>query len=292
LHARRSDDTIFPVEISLTPISIDGNPYVAAFVADITQRNELAEQRRHVHELEIELEKERELQALKSRFVATVSHEFRTPLTVMSLLIETIQQYFEQLSKVKIFEKLTNAIEQIHYMEQMLHEVLDINKAESGVVEFMPQHIDIPTFIQNIVNNENLADTGKHNIDVTFENGTLVADPQLLTHVLSNLMSNALKYSPDNSTVTITATQANSNWHFTVQDTGIGIPESDMNRLFIPFHRATNAQNYSGTGLGLSIVKNYIEQHRGSIDITSVEGKGTTVEVVIPNDEYLLLNDG
>lgn len=287
LEAQRKDGTVFPVEVSLSPVEIAGVPYVVAFVADITQRKMLDEQRRYVHELEVELEKERELQSLKNRFVATVSHEFRTPLTIIHSSVQMVQRYFERLSEDDVQQRLARASEQILYMEQLLTEVLEASKADTGTmgIAYQPEPIDMPTFMHNFIESVRFTDEGDHLLEMSVDAGTLIADPQLLTPMLSNIISNAFKYSPDHSTVTIRASKDGGNWYFTVQDEGIGIPEADLEQLFTPFHRAENVKNITGTGLGLSIVNSYVHQHGGQINIHSVEGEGTTVSILIPSGD-------
>lgn len=111
---------------------------------------------------------------------------------------------------------------------------------------------------------------------------TIRADRDFLEHIFLNLLTNALKYSPENTTITIAVSSDESAWHFSVRDEGIGIPEEDIKDLFEPFQRASNVGSVKGTGLGLAIVKQYIELHGGTIEVQSTEGKGTTVTVQLP----------
>lgn len=282
LVAVKRDGTIFPVEISLTPVELDDELYVMAFLIDISERKRLEEQELYAHQLEMELQKERDLIQIKERFVSLVSHEFRTPLAVIQSSVNMIMDYIDRLPKERVLEKLNIASEHIQRMSEMMEDALRFSKTSSGKTELDHEVIEIPEFIQNIVETMKMTDKGQHKMVVNYDEGTLYADRKVLDHIMANLISNAIKYSPDNSEIIITARQNAHIWQFSVEDEGIGFSEDDIPKLFEPFYRAPNAREKIGTGLGLSIVKEYVELHQGMITVASKREQGSRFVVEIP----------
>ncbi len=249
----------------------------------ITHRVELENQRIYARQLELELEKERELREMKERFVSLVSHEFRTPLAVMTTSIDMVLRFHERLKPERVQEKLETVREQIRRMVNLMEDTLRFSKASARKTPFRPQHVAICHFCQQIIETIRLTDDREHEFALQCDEGSVLADPTLLDHVLTNVLSNAVKYSPKRSTVAITVSQESDSWRFIVQDEGIGIPEEDLPHLFTPFHRAENAQELPGTGLGLSIAKDYVEIHGGIITVESELGEGTTFTFTLPS---------
>lgn len=250
---------------------------------DITQRLELEQQRIYAEKLEIEIQKERELQELKDRFVSIVSHEFRIPLSVIATSISLVTGYFDRLPREKIITKLDDVQLQVKRMIHLMEEVLRFSKNEAGKTEFIPETVQVAIFCQKIVETLTVIDTNQHTINHTVDSGTIVADTYLLDHILTNLLSNALKYSPIGTTIHFEVTKLEGVWQFKVADNGIGIPENDLRQIFEPFHRGSNAYKLPGTGLGLSIVKDYVAMHKGTIEVDSIVGVGTTFMVTLPD---------
>lgn len=248
----------------------------------ITHRVELENQRIYANKLEAQLEKERQLREAKDRFVSLISHEFRTPLAVMTTSIGLIVHYFDRLSTDRILNKLLSIQQQITRMVELMEDALRFSKSQARKTEFSPTEIEILPFLQSIIQMMELTDNGQHQISLVGDAGSIKADPKLCEHIISNLLSNALKYSPEATTITVKTSKRPSSWQISVQDHGIGIPEEDLSDLFEPFHRARNAYNLPGTGLGLSIVKDYIDIHGGDIYVNSKVGHGTTFTVILP----------
>lgn len=248
----------------------------------ITHRIELENQRVYARQLEIQLEKERELRELKDRFISLVSHEFRNPLAIMTTSVDLLLRYADHMSSEQMNQKLLTIHEQIRRVVELMEDILRFNKAEAGKTEFKPQTIQMRPFCENIINNFRLIDNDRHQIKMQVADGVLYADPKLLDHILSNLLSNALKYSVDGTTIQLNASQSDVVWRLTIADSGIGIPEDDIDHLFDPFFRADNAHDLPGTGLGLSIVKDYVDLHGGGIEVDSTVGQGTTVIITLP----------
>ena len=234
-------------------------------------------------QLQEEREKEKELAELKTRFVAMTSHEFRTPLSVISSSAELLQSYGEKWTQEKRGEHLARIRTSVTGMTTMLDRILLIGRTEAGMLEFRPSTIALGDLCRDIAETMQLADRGKHRLDVAIapEVGLARADAKLVRHVLENLISNALKYSPEGSTVGFDVTRDADFVVMVVTDRGIGIPEEDRPRLFDGFHRAKNALHIAGTGLGLAVVKRAVALHGGELELESRVGEGTTFTVRI-----------
>ena len=245
---------------------------------DITERKHAEEDVRRA------LEKERELNELKSRFVAMTSHEFRTPLATILSSAELLEQYADRLPPGEK-EELYGAIKaNVERMTRMLDNVLTIGRAEANMLQFSPAPTDLARFCAQLAGEMRISAGGRHTIEFTYEglSGPVRVDDKLLRHALSNLLSNAIKYSPDGGRVELRVSVGAHEARFDVRDEGIGIPPEDQARVFETFHRAHNVGTIAGTGLGLAIVKKSLELHGGSIAVESVPGLGTTFRVTIP----------
>jgi len=261
-------------------IVVSAEDEVMAIVRDITER------KRAEKDICKALEKEKELNELKSRFVAMTSHEFRTPLTTIfssAELLEDCGSKWTEEKKVHHLQRIQTAVKQ---MTQLLNDMLLIGKAEVGKLECNPVELDVTQFCRDLVD-EMLLSTTIHTI--TFEcqgkckNAYL--DEKLLRHILSNLLSNAIKYSPLGGTVNFIFIYEEGLAEFHIQDQGIGIPDADQSQLFDSFHRASNVGTISGTGLGLTIVKKSVDLHGGKITVKSEIGVGTKFVVSLPLDK-------
>lgn len=282
LTALTVDGRLFPVEVSLTPVYLAGELHIMAFLADISERKQLEQQRLYSAQLEIELKKERELMQIKEHFVSLMSHEFRTPLTVIQSSVGFVTSYYDRLPRERVLDKLGTIAPQIHRMVELMEDALRFSRSRSGKTELQYVTIDVPSFTERLVETMRLVDADAHTIRLQSDEGSLCADARLLDHILANLISNALKYSPASTTVSVVALVEGDDWVFKIADEGIGIPDEDIPHLFDPFHRASNVGEMPGTGLGLSIVKDYVELHCGSIAVESNIGHGSVFIVRIP----------
>ncbi len=258
-----------------------GEIIIIQALLDVTEKKVSEEQ------LEKSLKKEREVNALKSRFVSTVSHEFRTPLTGILLSVDILNRYNDRLSKEQRHDELEKVRNRVNELTNLMNDFLAQSESESIAGKFKPVHIDIVSLCKNVISEMESVTTGGYPGRITqkFELAKAIVDGdnKLLRHVLRNLISNAVKYSPDDhSTVIISIKEDSLHVVIDVTDSGIGIPEQDMEQLFTPFFRASNASKISGTGMGLSIVKEFTELHGGTIDIHSVAGIGSTFTVRLP----------
>lgn len=255
-----------------------------------TRERQIREGKKIEDEMRHALETEREVNELKSRFVSMVSHEFRTPLTVIRTSSELLEQYGHLASEEKkqvYFQRIRQAIAN---MTQLLEDVLVVGKAEAGKLEFNPIPIDLYQFCQQITEEMQQSVGPNHEIMLTAAGdfSDVHIDPNLLRPVLTNLLSNAIKYSPAGTAVYVRLTDSEAGVVLEVVDEGIGIPAADQPKLFELFHRASNVNAIRGTGLGLAIVKQCVSHHQGDISFISRENIGTTFRVVLPH----VPNDG
>ncbi len=251
----------------------------------ITQRKQLEDARVRAHQLELDIEKERELREIKDRFVSMVSHEFRTPLAAIRSSIDMIIHYFDRLTRERIIEKLNIVNQQVQRMNDLMEDVLRFSRLRSGKATIRLELVDVLPLCLRVVESFKLASEDHRPIEVTGEGGRILTDVGLLEHVLTNLISNAIKYSAASAPVYLTIERLVEHIQFQIRDSGIGIPEQDISHLFEPFYRASNAREIPGTGLGLSIVHDCVTQLGGVITVESSVGVGTTFTVTLPAGE-------
>ncbi|HED36780.1 MAG TPA: PAS domain-containing sensor histidine kinase, partial [Ignavibacteria bacterium] len=233
------------------------------------------------------LEKEKELNDLKSKFISMVSHEFRTPLTVIQSSAQLIERNINRWDIDKEISYLHIIENSIKNMTNMLNEVLTLSRLDIGKTKVKLQEINLKILIKNIIKNFQSVDNDNHLIKVNFpgECKTCVLDEKFMRHIITNLLSNALKYSPHGTDIILSVACNENGTNLRITDHGIGIPEKDQKHLFEPFHRAENVANIHGTGLGLSIIKNYVQLMHGAIKVESKIGEGTTFIINIPVQE-------
>lgn len=228
-------------------------------------------------------EQEREQRQLKAKLVAMFSHDFRNPLAVIMSSIGIVRDYADRIDELHRVKHLNRAEASIRQLLQMLDDMLVVSQMETGNLDFKPEQLKIKEFLQRIVEEFHIIHGETHSLVFESEFSDIVmADPRLLHQIAANLISNAIKYSPQGSEIRIFLECDNGQVVVMVRDQGIGIPEADQQRLFTAFQRASNVGGVSGTGLGLVIVKQAVDLHGGSIELGSKVGVGTTVTVKIP----------
>jgi len=240
-------------------------------------------------ELSQALEKEKELNQLKSRFITMASHEFRTPLAIISSSSGILQNFSDRLSEKRKQEHLETIQNTIKHIIQVLDDVLMINQAEAEKIEVKLEPLDIIKFCRHLKEQIEASFTS-HGIDFyidlgdeIFSNYQLVlVDKKLLRQIITNLLTNAIKYSPDHNLVNFSLSRKDNQLIFKIIDHGIGIPATDQVHLFEYFQRGSNVGTLPGTGLGLSIVKKCVDLHQGEITFHSELGKGTVFTVILP----------
>jgi PAS domain S-box-containing protein len=235
-------------------------------------------------ELLAAVQREKELSEMKSKFVSTASHEFRTPLATMLSSAELLEHYSESLSPAERANLLQTIQGGAKRMSEMIDDVLALGRAESGVLKLNLGPTDLRELCNRVVSEFRIAQGKQHviTLDDRFDRPEVSMDGRLLRHILNNLLSNAVKYSPPGSEVTFSLSRQDEQAAIEIQDRGIGIPLEDQPRMFESFHRASNVENRPGTGLGLAIVKKAVELHGGEISLTSAVGSGTRFTVMIP----------
>jgi PAS domain S-box-containing protein len=292
----------FPVEISLGHYMIDQEPYVIAFIIDITKRMEtehtLRRQKEEVEKVNLEIEKlneeleqkvtdrtqeltealskERELSDLKSRFVSMASHEFRTPLSTILSSVSLIGKYTESTEQDKRDKHILRIRSAVSNLTDILNEFLSLGKIEEGKVQLHFTAFNLKEQLQLILSE--IYPILKENQQIRYMhegNPQANLDLSLIRSIIINLVSNAIKFSPAQSMIYVNSCIDNENVTITVKDEGLGIPEEEKKHLFERFFRANNVTNIQGTGLGLHIVSKYVELMGGDITVDSELEKGT-----------------
>ena len=324
LYANHKNGEEFPVEISLSHVKNGEETLVVAFIIDIAERKkkdnqlkkanemlkkasfqlsklnqeleqkvqsrtlELAEMIKKLteskKEVDLALEKEKELNDLKSRFISTASHEFRTPLATILSSVSLAGKYADKQELEKIFKHLDRVKDSVSNLTDILNDFLSLDKLEEGIIQPHPE----PTHVYDLI--VDLLDTMKgitksgqvFNYQDETNNEKVFIDVRIFRNLLINLVSNAVKYSEENKTITLKTEFKGQKLFILVQDEGIGIPYEDQSNIFERFYRANNIGNIQGTGLGLNIVKKYIEILNGDITFESEPGVGTRFLIEIP----------
>ncbi len=271
------DDRVLDIHCSPLRNKVGEVSGVVGVAADITERLQ-------AERLRIELDKEREIIDLKERFIAMVSHDFRTPLTVISMASGLLATRYDMLTAEQRAGQIQYIRNQVKYMTELLDRVLIFSKAQAGKIVMVPIPLDVAGFCRGIFEQFQLVDQAKHTFHFRSEGdlNMIPMDEALLRQILLNLLSNALKYSPQGGEVGLEVARQPDTVTFRISDQGIGIPPAEKERLFEPFHRAKNAAQIGGTGLGMSIVKSTVDAYGGTVTVESQEDVGTTFVVRLP----------
>jgi signal transduction histidine kinase len=246
-----------------------------------------------IEKLEHSLAQEREFSELKLRFFSMVSHEFRTPLSVILLSSQLLREILEELVDKQQLKNLYRIQSSAKLMNHLLTDILTLSRAESGKLEYKPQLINVENFCLNLVEDLQLFGTTPYIIKF-LKNGLCYRtslDEKLLYSILSNLLLNAIKYSHSKGTVYLILNCEPDATVFHVEDEGIGIPVEDIEKIYEPFYRGQNIENRVGSGLGLAVVKKCVELHQGEIFVSSKVGVGTKFTVTIPQNSVINTED-
>lgn len=254
--------------------------FIVIVVCFISLYDQIA-QRQQAETLQHKLAQQKEVSDLKLSFFSMVSHEFRTPLSIIlgsvQLLIEGNSRWSEE-RRLKNLDRIQSAAQ---LMKQLFTDVLTLTRAESGKLECNPETIDLESFCLNLIEDLEVSTKESHIINFETQDRYTYAylDERLLYSVLSNLLGNAIKYSAQGSRILLRLSGTNARIYFQIQDEGIGISPEDQAKLFEPFYRGQNSSYATGTGLGLAVVKRCVELQGGAIAIDSQKDRGTTVTV-------------
>jgi signal transduction histidine kinase len=230
------------------------------------------------------LEKERELNELKSRFVSTASHEFRTPLSAILSSTSLIKQYHDRKEPDKIDKHIERVKSSVNHLTTILNDFLSLSKLEEGRIEVNMSHVEVYAFMDEI--HEEIKPILKTNqqftVDLNHSSNELYTDPKLLRGILFNLISNASKYSEPGGQIMLGISSNENHTVIVCKDDGIGIPERDAKHVFDRFFRASNAANIQGTGLVLNIMRRYVDLLGGTIAFQSAENVGSVFTITLP----------
>lgn len=321
----RKDGSIFPLEIGLNNFTIYQNNFVMALIADISVRKQRELEKQKLNdELEMEVEKrtkdlkkaitelkklnikleienkkrieaekearlalkkEQELNELKTKFLSLVSHEFKTPLSVILTSAMLLSKYMSTEQQNKRDKHIKTITDEVHYLNNILNDFLSVEKLDKGKVNYKFNEFKLSKVVNEVVYNANvlLKEGQLINYPKDIDDLSLYQDEKNLELNLSNLINNAIKFSPENSVIDLDISQDKKMTTFKITDQGIGIPKNDQKNIFDRYFRAENALYTQGTGIGLNIVKGHLENLKGSISFESEEHKGSTFIMKIPN---------
>ncbi len=323
LNGRKKDGTDIPVEVSLSHYRRDEELFVIAFIVDITQRKQIensmlnqkaelekitgkmrqlnadlevkVEERTLIlkealqkleqsqEELSEALDKERQLNEIKSRFVSMASHEFRTPLTTVlssASLLSKYTAYDDQEKRDKHIQRIKNSVNNLN---DILEDFLSLGKLNEGKIDKKFEQVDLKAVVEDTIEEmKAMLKKGQNFVLNCSGDCTAYTDKKLFRNILINLISNAIKFSDEEKIITINGKVTDNKVVISVTDQGIGISEEDQEHLFSSFFRAANATNIQGTGLGLHIVKRYVDLLGGEVRLQSELNKGATITFSIP----------
>ena len=326
LYGRKKDGTNLAVEVSLSHYEKDEQLFVIAFVVDITHRKlierSMVDQQKQLEkvsnemrklnaglEIKVEertmilkealqrleqsqtelseaLDKEKQLNEIKSRFVSMASHEFRTPLSTVLSSASLLSKYKttdEQDKRSRHIDKIKNSV---RHLNDILEDFLSLGKLDEGKVGINITEFNLQEFITDTIDEMKGLLKQDQEVVSSYEGETMIfSDKKLLKNIIINLFTNAIKFSSEESKIIINSGVANEEAHIIITDQGIGIPQQDQEHLFTSFFRGGNATNIAGTGLGLHIVKRYVDLLKGALHLQSELNEGTTITITIPINE-------
>ncbi|EDP70426.1 sensor histidine kinase [Flavobacteriales bacterium ALC-1] len=318
IYGARRDGSTFPVEAGLNPFTVYGKNFVMALVIDISVRKEqeqriqklnsaleekvkertkelgetiikLEEENKKRIEAEEEakdaLQKEIELNELKTKFLSLVSHEFKTPLSGILTSTMLLSKYKLAEQQGKRDKHIKTISDKVHYLNNILNDFLSVEKLEKGKVQYKPRTFKLSKVVNEVIYNANmlLKDGQQINYPKDIDDMSLHQDEKIVELALSNLVHNAIKYSSENTIIDIDIEQDKLTTVFRVKDNGIGIPKKDQKNIFNRYFRAENALLTQGTGIGLNIVKDHLENLKGKIYFESEPQKQTIFTIELPN---------
>ncbi|WP_394907131.1 ATP-binding protein [uncultured Mesonia sp.] len=319
LYGKKKDGSEFPIEIGLNPIQLDGETYIMAMIIDISVRKKTELEIRELNSrledmvakrtlqlqetvnslkseitkrLEAEnriknaLQKERELNDLKTKFLSMVSHEFKTPLSGILTSATLTGKYTQENQQDKRDRHLKTIKSKVKYLNDILTDFLSLEKIESGKVSYSFTQFPLSKVINEVIYESNMVLKNGQNIiyPENIDGIEINFDEKILTLALTNLVNNAIKYSEENSEINIQFGQDESDFYINIIDEGIGIPKEEQKFIFDRYFRAENALIAEGTGIGLNIIKNHLEHLQGEISFKSIENKGSTFTLKIPKN--------
>ncbi|MCU0428517.1 MAG: PAS domain-containing sensor histidine kinase [Cytophagaceae bacterium] len=274
LIGKRKDGSTFPFLLSISEVHLNEKLIFTGIVHDLSE----------IRQMKAALEKEKELNELKSRFVTMASHEFRTPLSTILSSASLIAKYVSEKDQDKRDKHINRIKSSVSNLTGILNDFLSLSRLEEGQIHNHPSELELENLLDEIQEEMVSVLKEKQELITSFPSGNhlVFLDKNLIKNICINLLSNAIKYSEDGKKIYFQVECENEALKIQIQDEGIGIPEDEQSHVFNRFFRAHNASNIQGTGLGLNIVKKYIDLLKGEISFESYSGKGTTFFVWIP----------
>lgn len=252
----------------------------AGRLTDVTEREQQA------HNMQRLIDKEKELNNLKSHFIHITSHELRTPLSVIMSSAEILEmvQAEGSIDMVDTAGMTTGIVKEVNRITSILDELLMIGRIENGRIKFAPSFVPLHSYIDEIAKDHFMPYTDGRGLHIDIQEGIeeVFIDTSLMRHAINNLVSNAFKYSPMAEAPELSIYIENKELHFAVRDHGIGIPQHELDNLFNSFYRASNVGNISGTGIGLMVVEHVVKTHNGRITVASKQGEGSVFTMSVP----------
>lgn len=324
LYGIKKDGSLFPVEAGLNPFKKDGQEYVMSLIIDISVRMETQRQinelnfyleekiktrtgelsesinklkvlnkslqdevlKRKAAEEKIKdaLQKEKELNELKTKFLSLVSHEFKTPLSGILTSATLAEKYTKNEQQENREKHLGTIRNKVHYLNNILNDFLSIERLDSGKGQYKYAYFSLKRLINEVIYNANV--TLKKGQDINYpkdiEDISIYQDEKILELILSNILGNAIKYSPENTSIKFEVLLTDNKIFFNIEDQGRGIPKKDQKHIFERYFRAENALLDQGTGIGLNISRTHLVNMGGQISFLSEENKGTQFKIEVP----------
>ena len=304
----RKDRSVFPFRLAVSQVQYEGRVVYTGFIHDLSREKDAEEQlKKYTARLELLVEertetlqsliaqlqkakaevslslvKEKELNQLKSRFVSMASHEFRTPLSSIQLSASLIEKYDQEYQNPNISKHVGKIKSGVSNLTNILNDFLSLERLEAGKIESLEEAFDLVNLSEEITEEMQLFTKQNQNIiyQHTGKTSIVILDANLLKNCIINLISNAIKYSGENTFIEFNTEIKQSQCLITIKDNGIGVPLDDQKHLFEPFFRANNTGSIPGTGLGLNIVNRYIKVMKGEIEFESAQNKGTKFTLI------------
>lgn len=315
VRGKCKDGRTFPFRLAVSEVRLEDKTIYTGFIHDLTKEREAEDKLLHyteelerkvkertkdlietVGELEkakaevsISLEKEKELNQMKSRFVSMASHEFRTPLSSVQLSASLIEKYVTKSDIESVIKHTSRIKNSVQLLTSILNDFLSLERLEAGSITVNNELINVVQLSEEIT--EEMQLICKKNQHIVYQHtgstGEFWIDSNLLKNGIINLISNAIKYSGEDTFIEFYTEISEDQLTIVVKDNGIGIPEEDQKNLFEPFFRAHNTGNIPGTGLGLNIVQRYIKLMGGSVSFQSAQNQGTTITLYFDRRDYI-----
>ena len=286
---RRKDGSTYPVEVHMQASSLDQRTLIVAIIMDISHRKDYTQKLENkvlerTEQLREALSKEKELGELKTKFLSMVSHEFKTPLSAILTSATLVGKYKETEQQQKREKHLNSIAAEVRHLTAILDDFLSVERLEEGKEVYRFSEFYLSKVVNEVIYSANmLLKTGqKIEYPLNIEEVKVFQDEKIVALTLTNLLHNAIKYSPENTTIQLGVDIEEDSLKFRIEDEGCGIPKEDQKHIFERYFRAENVLTTQGTGIGLNIVKSHLENLGGHISFESEENKGSVFTAILP----------